>query len=512
MGGNAVKSIVLLLVLVVLSAIIGSQFSGSLSESYGAFYVIAFVIAMFGMLIMSDKCWMLIYILPSMLIGLPYWKDAPLCFGVSCAIFVCGMLMWLMGHIKFCWHAAWVLDSVVLAFFILMLVSYIRFPVSMSVLGLEFDYVGGKEYVWCVCSLVHYIAISSMTPRSADVPKMIKWCMLLMMLMQIPYCIDAFIHRRALIEDIGAEARYAFLYIPGATLLYYGYARLPMRKLLLSLRSLGMIFAGIVMLISCGGRELFLRGAMGAVLLPILKKELTAAVLLGFMIYAGLLTLSVSRQTENLPFGAQRVLTVLPGVKVSEEIHRSTEGTSNTRLIIWEMGLDPRTGLIKDYIWGDGFQLATATLRRTQIAAARGTSDFLKGGRAQAYYLALGNSWHNGWLTVLKRLGLVGLIGVNILFLCGLIYIVKVSCAYYGSKYYPYIMAMILPFASIALTFVFGTQTFMNVYGTYLPLSFIKILYCAARDKGKIQPLFLKQTYVPLAIREQEKTPAASVL
>lgn len=510
MGGNAVKSIVLLLVLVVLSAIIGSQFSGSLKESYGAFYVIGFVIAMFGMLIMGDKCWMLTYILPVLLIGMPYMHDIPFRFALSDGVLCCCIVMWLMGHIKLYWHSLLGMDLVILAFFAIMVVSFIRFPVAVDALGLEFEYVGGKEYVWCICAVVHYIAVSVLTPRSADIGKVMKWCTILMLLMQVPYCLDAYIHRRALISSDGVEARYAFLYIPGSTLLYYAYAKLPLSRLFLSLRTFFLFMAGVVMLFLSGGREAVLRSGMAALMLTFLKKELTAAVLVGVFIYGALLTLSTGHQLEALPFGVQRVLTMLPGVEVEHSIQRSTEGTSKTRLLIWELGLDPRTGLIKDYIFGDGFQLSTSSLARLQVAQMRGSSDFMKGGREQAYFLAAGNSWHNGWLTVLKRLGIVGLLAVNVFFLCGLFYLVKVSCAYFGRKEYPHIMAMCLPFAAIALTFVIGTQTFIHVFNTFISLSFIKMLYCTARDRGMVRPLFTRPQYVPMVIREQESPPAAA--
>lgn len=501
MGNGAVKTIVMLMVLVVLSAIIGSQFSGSLSESYGAFYVIAAIVAFYGMVFLGDKCWMLVYILPAMLCGLPFVRHAPIAFAVSDAVLVCCIVMWFMRHLKFHWSTVWGIDLVVLIFVGLMVANFIRFPVSINALGFDYEYVGGLEYAWCVSAVIHYIAISAVTPRSADIPKLIKWCMILMLLMQIPYSIQGLAHRRALLGD---DERYPFFYVTGATLLYYGYARLPMRQLLFSLKSLAMILVGIVMLLCTGGRESFLRGVLAAVLLPFLKKELTAAFVLTCMLYGGILVLSSTHQTEMLPYGAQRVLTLIPGVQVESGIAQGTKGTSDTRRMIWALGLDPRTGLIKDYIWGDGFQRHRTEVARTSVANLRGSSGFMKGGHEQAYYLASNNSWHNGWLTMVKRLGLVGLVSVNIMFLTGLFFIAKVSSAYLGSKDYAYCMAMCLPFASIALTFVFGTQTFQDVFATFMPLGYIKMLYCAAREQGKIRPLFLRETYVPMVIREQE--------
>lgn len=507
MGGNAVKSIVLLLVLVVFSAIIGSQFSGSYTESYGAFGIISAIVALFALLVLGEKCWMLVYILPVLVIGMPHHLNFPVGYALSSSVFVLCILMWFIRHVKFYWNSVILMDLAVLQLSALMLASFIRYPVSINAFGMEFDAVGGKEYGWLLAALLHYIAVSTLTPRHADVAKMMKWCMLLSLLLQVPYCLRSFSERSVLVED-GAEARYAFLVYPGSILLYYAYASLPLRKLFLSLKTLAMLFAGIVMVFCCGGREAFLRVTMAAALLPCLKKELTAFVLLLLAAYGALLVLSAEHQTEKLPYGVQRVMTVIPGVNVTDEIRQKTEGSSNTRLMIWRLGLDPRTGLIKDYVWGDGFQISKASISRIVTATMRGTAGANKSGALQAYDLAYTGSWHNGWMTVLKRLGVVGLISVNLLFVCGLFFLVRVSSAYYGSKEYPYIMVMCLPFASIALTFVFGTQTCAHVFETFLPLSFMKALYCSAREAGKIKPLFVQERYVPLAIREQELSAA----
>lgn len=506
MAGNAVKSIVLLMVLVVLSAIIGSQFSSDLSQSYGAFYVIVGVVTLFGLLILGEKCWWLVYILPAMLQGLPFYRESPVAFALTNGLLVCCALMWCLGHVKFSWHSAPLLDLPVLVLFGFFLVSYIRFPVSLNALGLDVDYVGGKEYVWCVCAMLHYVAISTLTPHSAPVPKVLKWSMLLLLMMQIPYCLKEFVSRSALSEEFGVGARYSMYYYAGSTLIYFTYSKYPFSKIVGSLKSLSILVVGLVLLMFTGGRESMLRAASATAFLAFLKKELTVAVLIGGVLYAFAFLMGAQHMWEEAPYSVQRVLTMLPGVEVSRAAAHETSGSSETRRIIWSLGLDPHSGLIRDYVWGDGFQLSTAVMRRAAVAEMRGTTlaktaankDF-----AWAYQLASGNSWHNGWLTAIKRIGLMGLASVNLMFICGLIGLVKVSNAYRGIAEYPYLISMCLPFASIALTFVIGTQTFIQVFETLLPLGYIKLLYCLAREQGKIRPLFVRSAYVPLVIREQ---------
>lgn len=510
MGGNAVKTIVMMSVLVVLSAIIGSQFSGSLSDSYSAFYVIGFVVVMFAMLCFGDKSWMLVYILPMMMLGNPKVNSLhPVPFALSCAIFCCCLIMWLMGHMKLHWSAMWGVDLPVLLLISAMVVSFIRFPVSINALDIDFGYVGGMEYIWCLCALGHYIAVSLLTPKTSDMAKISKWSMLLMMALQVPYVVFAYRSSSAYLDPEGSAERYWFLFIPATTLMYYGYAKAPIQNLLRSARPLAIFFIGFIGLMLTGGREYFLRGAFAIAFLSFLKRELTVAVLSGIFCYGFIFILSEGGALQNIPKGAQRVLTLLPGVEVNRYIQSGTEGSSLTRRLIWSLGLDPRTGLITDYIYGDGFRRPTAELNRGLVATMRGTTMTAQSKgkdrtQAWAYELAKSGSWHNGWLTVVKKLGLVGLVVVNIYFLSGLLLMVKVSSAYSGTKEYPYIMAVCLPFAAFALSFAIGTQTFVQVFGTFLPLGFIKLLYCEARAKGRITPLFLRAQYVPLVIREQE--------
>lgn len=513
MAGGGVKTIVILMVLVVLSAIIGSQFSGDLSESRGAFYIIGAVVGLFGLLILGEKTWMLVYFLPAVMYGFPYMTGYPLGFMLSDVVLGACLVMWVMGHMKLQWHSLWLVDLPVLVLISLMVVSFIRFPVSINALGFDYEYVGGREYFHGVCALLHYIAVSSLTPRDADVPKLVRRTMLLLLVAQVPYCVIGIIERRAVMESLGALERYFTLYFGGTTLLYFAYAKLPMQKLIVSFRTLLLILLGYAMLLFTGGREYLLRGSVAVIFLSFLKKELTVLVVLGGFVYGMLFVLGEAQVLQNAPFGVQRSLALLPGIEISKEIRGGAEGSSETRRMIWALGLDPRTGLIKDYVYGDGFRSSKAEILRNMVADMRGSQGstlfFRQNGMEGAYYLAAGGSWHNGWLTVVHRLGLVGLVVVNVFFLCGLVCIAQVSAAYFGTKEYPYLMAMGLPFAAISLSFVIGTQTFVHVFDTFMPLGYMKLAYCYARARGKIRPLFVPSPYVPLMIQEQKAAGAS---
>lgn len=507
MGSGAVKTIVMLMGLVVLSVLIGGSISDGIAASKGAFLIIAFVVIAFGMLLIGKHSWKLLYFLPAFFYNAPIGSGTagvsfvPLSMASAVVVLIYGILLRGMGYIRFQWRSLLVSDLCVIAVLLLFVWSYIQYPVSMQVLDPDAEYVGGKEYIWLICAVLYYIALSSMSGTSEELIPVLKKSFYLFCLGQLIYII--FSTRMLLSRGVEEGQRYAYVNDLCCVLLFFIYCSAPIAKLILSPKKLlGALvcFAGVFM---GGRREVFVSVSEALFFASLLKRELTVMAVMGIFSYGSLFLLGEQHAWDNAPQSFQRVMAVLPGISVPEQVKNSTHGSSETRRMVWSLGLDPRTGYIKDYIWGDGFQTHTVAMRRAQIATLRRTVDRSEWGFARD--LALSGVWHNGWLSTVHRIGLVGLVLVNVLFLIGLVLLVKVSNAYRGYKEYPYLMALCLPLPQTALSYAWGTQTLVNFFMTFQALGIIKVLYCVAREQGRMYSIFTREQYVPLMIRAAEE-------
>lgn len=507
MGSGAVKTIVLLMGLVVLSFLVGSSVSDGLAASKGAFAVIAFVAVAFGALLIGKQSWKLLFFLPAFFYNAPIGSGTagvsfvPLSLASAAAVLVYGILLWGMGYIRFRWRSLLVLDMSVVAILLIFVWSFIQYPVSMQVLDPDAEYVGGKEYIWLICAMMYYVALSSMSGTQEEMISVLKKSFFLFCLGQLIYII--FSTRMLLSRGVEEGQRYSYVNDLCCVLLFFIYCSAPIAKLILSpKRILGALvcFAGIFL---GGRREVFVSVSEALFFASLMKRELTVMAVMGIFSYGSLFLLGEQHAWDNAPQAFQRVMAVLPGISVPDQIKNSTNGSSETRRMVWSLGMDPRAGYIKDYIWGDGFQTHTVAMRRAHIAILRKTVDTSEWGFARD--LALNGVWHNGWLSTVHRIGLVGLALVNLLFIVGLVLLVKVSNAYCGFKEYPYLMALCLPLPQTALSYAWGTQTLVNFFMTFQALGIIKVLYCVAREQGHMPPLFTREQYVPLMIRDAEE-------
>lgn len=506
MGSGAVKTIVMLMVLVVLSVLVGAQVSDSMKDSMGAFALIGIVGVAFGMLWMGSRSWQLLYFLPAFLTNAPIGGGTaglsytPLGFAAAFVVLGYGIIMWGMGYTKFHWRPYVVLDLLILGVFILFACSFIRFPVSISIVDADAEYVGGKEYIWLIGALLYYIAVSSMSGKPNEVVPLMKFTLYALIAGQLLYIVYGGLRLVGRASSDGL--RYEFFNVLGAIIIFFVYSSAACLKLLASPKKLILLCFALAGILLGGRREVLVNTAMALIYVALLKKELLMCFILGCLAYGGLFVLGEQHVLEKAPFSVQRVAAVLPGIQVSRGVRSSNAGSSETRLMVWQLGMDPRSGYIKDYIFGDGFQTSSAFIRRGQTAAMRGTLDASAWGFARG--LAASGNWHNGFLTIVHRLGLIGLVFLNLVFICGLVMLAKVSNAYRERSEYPYIMALILPFAQTALSFSWGTVTLLHYFASFQALGIIKVLYCCAREEKLLRPLFLREQYVPMTIRDIE--------
>lgn len=505
MGGGAVKTIVMLMVLVVVSVIVGAQASEGVMGGASALASVGAFIAFAAMLFLGEKSWWVVFIAPLSYYVFPEKILNGLAFGeVFTPVFLAAwVFMRFMGTARFTWRSMPVMDLVVLLNFLWYVISYIRFPVAMEIMELDYDYVGGKEYVGCILATLFYIFYSSIDFPTEKLSVLVKWMFRVVLLCGvIVVLLSALgISGQSLSNVVStmshAQVRMCSLLVLGTATYAYVYTAYPLQTIFSSVWRLGaLLFAAASILVS-GGREYLVRAAFCLTFFALLKRELTVFILTGLCIYAGIFMMSEEHLIERLPTGTQRTLMILPGIHGKRSMEIGTEGSTDWRVTIWKWALDPRTGYIKDYWFGDGFQTSRRSVVRSKTAVMRGTMSHVD----QADYAARA-IWHNGFLACLNRTGIVG-VGIALaFFLSGLITVVHVARAYGGpGGLWPYMAVLLLPFLEQVFVY-FYMGDILDIFFSYQGFTLAKVFYCVARERGLLRPLFFKKQYIPMTIRE----------
>lgn len=513
MGNNAVKTIVLVMVLVVLSFLIGAQISGDFKDSLGAFAVIGTVLVGFFLLLLGKNSWYLAFLLPPVLVNLPlpYIDSTLAAFLVSAGLFAYYVIQCnVMGYDRMRWHSFLVLDGLMLLIFVYMFASYYMYPVSINILGLDMEYVGGSPYVYAMGACIYFIFFSFLNVKRGDVEKVVRWafylrlCMMLVMIAMRLKSGDIYWSGEGdetmEFSSSAGERRITVFSSLGFCLLIFAYASRSVFSLLRSPVYLGMSGLAFFGISLTGARNQLVQSALCCIGVSVLRREITALAVMGMVAWVGLIGLGSGGAFENIPRTAQRFIAIVPGVKVSRATEYETESSSNVRLIAWKQAFDPRNGYIRDYIWGDGFQLSARALSRGQTAALRGTAERISDNDT---VLARTGNWHNGFIYTMHRLGLVGCFLFYSVLLIGMAMFIRVGAFYVRQPFFPYFCVFSMECFVFPFVYSYNSRTPVHFFSYVINLSFIKLMYCLMREQGEIPSLFqVRQRYVPLLIQE----------
>lgn len=506
MGNGAVKTIVLVMVLVVLSVLIGAQVSDDVNASIGAFLTIGSIVGFFMLLACGTSSWRLIFLLPPLAYLIPglLVGDLPIQPLLGIGVGIYWLILWVMGYARFTWHSLPALDFFVLAIFIYMVVSFYRYPVAIAALGIDYDYVGGREYFYAFFVSVYYLVLSSLPLKLEEYIKCLKWAFFLSLTMAIYVAFRGILHPSAAVEEAGGagevlvSGRFSYFAAVGTTIALWVYGKYPMSKILFSLRNMSLLLLGCLGVILSGWRTYIVFLGVNVSFLALLKREILTLLVCVMGLYGSVLALGATGSLTDIPYGVQRVLTVVPGLNLSQKATADTKGSSDIRKKMWMRALDPRTGLIKDYIFGDGFQTSLSFMEREDTAFKRGIQ------RNQQEYLENHGAWHNGWVTYLHRLGIVGLVLLQLFLLLATVYFFQVSRVLLRMKDGIYVYLALVAFLNVSFTSSFLVWGVYKVFLAYTQIAPLKVLYCLMRDRGMLSPLFSRKHYVPLLIRDLE--------
>ena len=262
-----------------------------------------------------------------------------------------------------------------------------------------------------------------------------------------------------------------------------------------------MLFAGMVLaagFVLLGGSRAAVVEVMITVLtISFIKRQLTSLACVAIIAYSLLFVIGNVGALKILPYGMQRVLAEVPGLKVTQHAAQSGQTTWDWRLELWERAWDHRTGYIQDYVWGDGFGMSKSIHNRAARAAMRGENR-----ESSVDEFARAGSWHNGIISTVHRIGYVGLGVLSSLLIIGSIFIVKICCMLRGTPLFRPVLFYTSGYVAFIPEYCWGAHGPDYVFMGIGSLAVIKLAYHEARKMGIELIWFRRQRYEPLMIQE----------
>lgn len=496
MQGNGLKGIIAGIILVVLCFIVGAQAAESAVSSAA---IIAAVVGALVLILMGKRCWWLIFLLGPVVDVLPLpgpLSSIPGGMYMAVVVLAYWLLLWGMGYVKIKWRSFLLLDLLVLALAIYVVAAYIRRPVSINYLGFETDTQGGADYVYYAVAFVYYLTLSCIPMEKGELAKVLRWSVAVVLgALFVDACmvlVSGGIHVSEL-DSLRTESLFFF----GEKGMAFLWVRFSFLAIILNpfLVGIALMLCGCVLL--SGGRERFMVVFCTIANIAIIKKEILSCVCVGGVALFGLYMLSAAGFIERAPHSAQRIASMLPGIEISRAAKTDTEGTWEWRLKIWEMALDKRAGYINDYVFGDGYGISTSTHRRLLRGVMRGQHTYTDLGA-----FAIQGIWHNGVITIMHRLGYVGLLLVSLILIVGSVYMFRVCFALRGSPLFFPIVFYVAGYAALIPELCLGAHGDKQFILQFSSLALIKYAYCMLREEGKLIPIWQRKRYVPQMIRE----------
>jgi hypothetical protein len=217
-----------------------------------------------------------------------------------------------------------------------------------------------------------------------------------------------------------------------------------------------------------GFRSVILFAMVAFLLATVLRGGVKDLWLAGAGMLLGLVALiSVQGSLVQLPLTVQRTLSWLPG-DWNQQAVADAEGSTQWRVEMWAWAWDDER-ILKDRVWGQGFGLSLddMSLIAASLMAGEGGGTRL-GGSDRESFMIMG-SFHNGPLSTIKYIGVVGL------------------ALYYPLMCYMAVLAWKLCKRARG-TEAFGLALFVGIPIIYEPFNFVVVF--GALDSGYPQLLF----------------------
>ena len=506
MGNNGVKNIILMVILVVLSFFLGIQAADGASAPI---MLIGALVGIFGLLYLGERVWMAIYLAPPFipLIGIPspnviYWPAV-----CACGIFGYWIIMRVMGYVHMRWQGQIIIDTLCAIILIYMGITFYRHPVGFGGIDFGTDTIGGRAYILAIECGLGFIGCSLIPMGYERITKITKYlfyvtitCTVLMMVRNAAFGGSGASSEMDLMEQ-AQNTRFGLLAPLGLFVLCYIYGYVPFIRILTSPKYFLIVCGCFLALLLAGWRSKLLGVFSTVVGIGIAKREVIALAVCGLSVYGTLFYLSEENVLTQLPYGIQRSLCAIPGqLKVEKVIRYETANSTQWRQKMWRWAMDPRTHLVHDYIFGDGPGDSASEIRREFYDELRYR---ITSGDPRVF--ARRGAWHSGWVTVIHRLGFVGLGLIGSFHALIMFFVLYVLRIYRKTEIHKYLAPLIASQFADCIVFYISTGTLDEFFKSLYLFAYVKLLYCAARDEGLVPNLFRQESYTPMAIRDIEQ-------
>ncbi len=516
MGNNAIKSIIILSLLSALAFIAGSMASEGIQQAVVPIVLVVGTVVLLGL---GRHSWALVYVIPALLLilNLPLAQKLPLIYVVSVPLFLYWFLLYSLGYAKFTWHSVPSMDVSVLLLCGYFMLTWCWNPVTLNVFVDRItdtgdQIVGGNDYVWCLFAIIFYIFISVVPQKLETLGKLLKVVFWVALVLQLGLTL------RNMVFGSGAEAqvagaevgdttedmvggRYRRFILVGSTVANFIACKYSFTALMSSPLRLGTYLLALLGIALSGFRNFLLSVALTMMFAQYYHRRMVMLILAGCVAYGGVLLISSTGVIKDLPYGVKRVLSSVPGVELNERAAIEAAGSLTWRYEMWGWALDPKTGYIKDYVWGDGYGVSLRRNAQKKRAVLRGTHKETNRDFAEA------GLWHSGWITAIHRTGIVGLTLVILLQVVTLVHGLRVCAYLVNVKNSAYIFYYVVPTFSSFIIFHVSAGIYKDVFQAFTGIALVKVLTSVAIREGLMEPLFARKVYVPLMQRELE--PAA---
>lgn len=502
MNSQIAKLALSMALIVVLSLILGTN---SASDRTTSFVIIGAIVGLGLMLALGRRVWWLMILFPAIPIAVPGLGFLPKVYLAVLIVlpFMLGMVA--LGKYRLSWHRLWILDIPMLALLACIVQAFVRNPSGLAILGWEGEYVGGKEYVLFTLAALCYVTYSLIPTNLDDLRKLMRIYLILVTASAVYNFLTNGFDLGQGEELIDTEAvmgsRFAKYAGIGGFVALMMLCKYSLTQILCSLWKLPLFLAAVAGVLMSGFREQFVFLVIVAVALHVIRRQYIPLLAGAGSALLVLLALSESKiLKEDVPFGIQRSLAVVPFLEVSRDAKASADSTADWRVTMWRWALDEREDYIKDRVWGDGFRVKTSDITRESMLINRGVTVY-----GDLELFARTGTWHNGPIECMNRIGIVGLVVCTWLMLCMIYTIMRACRSVLGMREgYIFMFAIISAVGNISLWYL-SAGTMIKLFAFIPAVGMAKLIYCLALREGAIEPLWQKSHYVPLMLRAEEQ-------